>query len=310
MQVCSTRPASCLQFSVDENKWDYRIRHKKCDELRPTCSQCLKSRYTCSNSSPLTCPPGTGVRTHRRHTSSLAFVSDSRRSRNDGTVSHITLWPPISNLSMHMQRLGSFEWRLFEYFQVVCASEFELYFETTLWRRLALQMAYNHSFTFHAALAISTLTQLHYFPHKWQNGEAPSKSPMAYAAAQYNVAIRDLKERLKGTTDNAELAIWASVIFATIEFLLPVHQDHRHYSTRRHPTDLTTHLKGGQAILRSTDLHFKIFSPQEINTIKTALQAIQHQFEHFARAETSGRSCTMHTSYQNHSGSLKELARL
>ncbi|PVH99873.1 hypothetical protein DM02DRAFT_728905 [Periconia macrospinosa] len=130
---------------------------------------------------------------------------------------------------------------LFDYFRVVCAQEFALFYESPDWKNLVLNAVFNEKFAYHAALAISAMTRAHYL------GKEPSVdtlSPHEYANQQYSLAIQHLNARLESGWETAELAVFASVLFVNIEFLRATL-----VQTRRQNL-INVHIQGGLAVLR------------------------------------------------------------
>ncbi|KAH8896331.1 hypothetical protein GQ53DRAFT_714043 [Thozetella sp. PMI_491] len=164
-----------------------KTRHKKCDEARPACSQCIRAGWKCD------------------FVSSFSFEA----------LQH-TVTPPICSLGYPSARpLRGGEFEHMEYFRAVCAGEFSLFFELPAWENMLLQGTVAEPALHHAALAIGALTRSRYHPDIWQSPPA-----LAFSIRHYNIAIQDLCCRLDGTTQSLELAVLASVVFSYIEFLL------------------------------------------------------------------------------------------
>ena len=102
-----------------------------------------------------------------------------------------------------------------EYFQVVCAEEFSLFFELPVWKSIILQATLAEPALHHAALAIGALTRSRYHPDIWH-----TPSAIAFSIRHYSMAIQDLRYRLGGSSQSLELAVLTSVVFSYIEFLL------------------------------------------------------------------------------------------
>ena len=102
-----------------------------------------------------------------------------------------------------------------EYFQVVCAGEFSLYFEVPVWEHIILQGTLAEPALHHAALAIGALTSSRYHPDTWH-----TPPPIAFSIQHYRMAIKELHCRLDGSFQSLELAVLASVFFCYIEALL------------------------------------------------------------------------------------------
>jgi hypothetical protein len=153
------------------------MRRKKCDEVRPACSQCQDTGRKCD------------------------FLP-------------LVVQRPLA-LKLGHDPLCDIDVVHFEYFRDVCAPEFALYFELALWERFVLE-ACTEPCIGHAALAIGALSRIHYRP-----GESSSLAEPAaeYSIKQYNMAIRQLNNRLDDSIRSWELAIMASIVFIVIEVL-------------------------------------------------------------------------------------------
>jgi hypothetical protein len=124
--------------------------------------------------------------------------------------------PPIRSLRYPSARpLLDGEHEHMEYFQVVCAGEFSLFFELPAWENIILQGTLAEPALHHAALAIGALTSSRYHPDIWQTPRAT-----AFSIRHYSMAIQDLHCRLDESSQSLEVAVLASVVFSYIEFLL------------------------------------------------------------------------------------------
>ena len=143
--------------------------------------------------------------------------------------------PPIRSLRYPSARpLLDGEHEHMEYFQVVCAREFSLFFELPAWENIILQGTLAEPALHHAALAIGALNRSRYHPDKWHTTPA-----IAFSIRHYSMAIQDLHRRLDGSSQSLELAVLTSVVFGFIEFLLGL--DSR----------LEMHIQAGCAILEN-----------------------------------------------------------
>lgn len=162
-------------------------RHKKCDEARPACSACIRGGWKCD----------------------FVLSSPSKVPQN-------AITPPIRSLRYPSARpLLDGEHEHMEYFQVICAGEFSLFFELPVWRNIILQGTLAEPALHHAALAIGALTRSRYHPDIWQTPQA-----IAFSIRHYSMAIQNLQCRLDESSQSLEVAILASVVFSYIEFLL------------------------------------------------------------------------------------------
>lgn len=124
--------------------------------------------------------------------------------------------PPIRSLRYPSAKpLLDTEHKHMEYFQVVCAGEFSLFFELPAWENIILQGTLAEPALHHAALAIGALTSSRYHPDIWQTPPA-----IVFSIRHYSMAIQDLHRRLDGSSQSLELAVLTSIVFSYIEFLL------------------------------------------------------------------------------------------
>ena len=124
--------------------------------------------------------------------------------------------PPIRRMRYPSARpLLDGEHEHMEYFQVVCAREFSLFFELPAWENILLQGTLAEPALHHAALAIGALASSRYCPAIWQAPPA-----IAFSIRHYSMAIQELHHRLDGSSQSLELAVLTSVVFGFIEFLL------------------------------------------------------------------------------------------
>jgi hypothetical protein len=94
--------------------------------------------------------------------------------------------PPIRSLRYPSARpLLDGEHELMEYFQVVCAGEFSLFFELPAWGKIILQGTLAEPALHHAALAIGALTSSRYHPDIWQTLRGS-----AFSIRHYSMAIQ------------------------------------------------------------------------------------------------------------------------
>jgi hypothetical protein len=102
-----------------------------------------------------------------------------------------------------------------DYFRVVCAPEFSLYFEQPIWETLIQQAATTEPAIYHAALAIGALGRSRYCP-----GTDLAGSATRYSLQQYGSAIQALQRRLDLSPQSLELSVLASIVFVVVEIHL------------------------------------------------------------------------------------------
>lgn len=125
----------------------------------------------------------------------------------------------------------------FDYFRTECTEEFSGFFNSTLWKRLILQAAHSELFVLQAVLAIGALrrSQLTLPCSAFKYDHAI----LEYCMSKYNIASRELGQRIKTGTADWRLAVLGSLVFLAIEVL------------QGHESGALMHLGNGMAILKS-----------------------------------------------------------
>jgi len=250
-QTCkydSTR-TKCAPTLINQN---YRIRHKKCDEARPACSQCSSTgrRYDL-------------IQSHPNHHAKNSDMAIARRPQ----MSSELLRP---SLPSHMRKLTHAEASHFDYFRLVCARDFALCLESAPWESLLLRNVHLEPAICHAALAIAALSRHYYSPTQVWYDPGSTSSAVEFSILHYNLAIKILNGRLERSIESSELAVLASVLFIHIEAFQEL-QDNE-----GRPNLISAHLNGGLAIV----LNLKSLS-QNVDYLETALNHIRSQIEQF-----------------------------
>lgn len=229
-----------------------RIRHKKCDEIRPACSQCSSTGRRCDFLLPEAQAPLT------RPTPGLFFQPSPAGVR------------PLS----------SQESVQFEFFRLICAPEYAVLFEAESWEPFVLRSAIAEPCIYHAALAISALTWRDYAPTThWYEPVTGARSATEYSTIQYNRAIRLLNARLdsgSGMDRNVtKLTILSALLFINIEFL-------RWEKTSAFREEfIVTHVNGATRLLRDLTSRFGRQPDPERDCLETAVLYMQYQAEQF-----------------------------
>jgi len=122
-------------YASDLVNQSYRIRHKKCDEARPACSQCSSIGRRCDliQSNP----------NYHIRISDIALTQMPRMG--------LELVRP--SLPYHMRNLTHAEASHLDYFRLVCARDFALYLVSGPWESLLLRSVHLEPSICHAALA-------------------------------------------------------------------------------------------------------------------------------------------------------------
>ncbi|CAI6065189.1 unnamed protein product [Clonostachys chloroleuca] len=219
-----------------------KIRHKKCDESKPACLECISAGWKCDFPKPLP----------------LATSGNIARLLPNPLVHNRQHVPPLLNLDgLHM-----------DYFRVVCAPEFSLYFELPIWENLILQAATTDATIYLAALAIGALGRSRYYP-----GTDLAGSATRYSLQQYGSAIRALQSRLDPSPQSLELSVLASFVFVVVEIHLGLSSKAELHARAalaliRSPTGVRLHnhylLHSAAAFMEGQLDSFQVFDSQQV----------------------------------------------
>lgn len=172
----------------------------KCDEQKPACSRCLKSRRRCDG-----------------------YATDGRRP--DHGALQVVHWHP-DTLALHRITVdvagNTEERRAFHFFREKSAVEFPGFFESSFWSQLVLQASHNESSIRHAVIALGSLHEN--LPPKNSPKERTltksGRAPNPFALQQCNKAIGHLKKIFcPGGRHSKELLLMSCAIFICFESL-------------------------------------------------------------------------------------------
>lgn len=257
-----------------------RIRHKKCDEAKPACSQCSNTGRRCDFLSPSNQHSARSI-SARVCIATLVRMDNVQSALSMGAKVVQRVPPTQVSPAEHLRQLSPVDAGLFDFFRFICAPEFSLYFQSPLWRGFVFQAVQTEPWAFYAALAISALSREHYTPgHSVNVRGLSAKSFFDYATIRYNQAIRCLNKRIERAVESAELAVLGSILFVTIEFLQQTHSTHQFSGRTASPNYILTHIQGGVAILRNlaTSSGKLSHNAQHMNV---ALEVLKYQLEQF-----------------------------
>ncbi|TRX88016.1 hypothetical protein FHL15_011071 [Xylaria flabelliformis] len=238
-----------------------KIRHKKCDESRPACVRCSSTGRRCD------------------------FSQEHHLQDDPSPIQSIQSIPvllllrhPAPNLDL-TSRFESIQSLEFEFFTLICAPEYGIFFETPFWESLVLQSAVREPCIYHAALAISTLTRNHYFPTShWYDPTTGARSAAGYSMMQYNLAIRYLNARLSSSVPNrnlTKLTVLTAIVFINLEFLC---QDQ--VSSSR-GSWIAMHLRGATCLLRDLKSRFGAQPDLDSEYLESGVAYLRRQAEQF-----------------------------
>lgn len=169
-----------------------RLRHVRCDALRPTCTPCRKSSRLCE------------------------YSLDP--ARIDANKLKVVIWQPNEEVPPPVPqgaRMGTEESRALHYFRNVVADQLGGSFDASFWNRMALQAAQTVPPVRHALIALASLCESTY-----DAGLDLGSTDHAdtFALRQYTKAISEIQQSLQGTCKPAlEELLISNVLFIGIE---------------------------------------------------------------------------------------------
>jgi len=173
-----------------------RIRHKRCDETKPSCNGCTSTSRVCDFVNPqeesASRPPENAKR--RLAPSARQYLLQPKLN-----------FPPSASFAAH-------ESNHLEYFRLVCTRSFSRYFENTLWSKTILQIANSEPSIRSAVVAFSTLLR-----HQTANDRGYSTVTKREINLKYFEAVRSLNSRLDSWQSCWEVALIGSLLFSGFE---------------------------------------------------------------------------------------------
>lgn len=239
-----------------------RIRHKKCDEVRPACTPCLAYGHRCDFSE--LCRQNLSYPSKKVPRLLAMNKTDMRR------------YIQPSSLPDYMLALTDFEAMLFDYFRHVCIKDMMLVFEnmTLSWEALLFQAINKEPYIYYGALAVSALSRNNYCPARDQAGPSHNCSLSEYALRQYDRAAQALNARLKaGIQHDVELAILGALMFMNIE------------SFQGCENMMQTHLSGAFAVLEQ---YSDVSDARKPRHLESALCQMRDQMLYFEGIQRHG----------------------
>ncbi|KFA49248.1 hypothetical protein S40293_08337 [Stachybotrys chartarum IBT 40293] len=191
-----------------------KIRHKKCDERKPACSQCTSTGRKCD------------------------FLGLSEHFH--GSV-HLLSAPtgPISNHPRSLAPLAASDIWHFEYFRVVFARQASLHLGSGAWETIIIRTSMTERCILDGIIAIGALSR-NLVPSKVLGSSTYLPGSSAdYALKKYAMSLHGLNKRLNESPSNWELAVTGGLVFHTIACL------------RGHNYTAEMHLRSAQAILKN-----------------------------------------------------------
>ncbi|OLN81368.1 Transcriptional regulatory protein moc3-like protein 11 [Colletotrichum chlorophyti] len=218
-------------------------RRIKCDEKRPSCSQCVRSKKICTGYPP----PSRSARPHEvlaiapkplaAQTSAAPLrpavelpprraQKQARRLTPPQTPGAITMYRPTSNLQLTPQ-----EGLYFQLFRSHTANELSGYFDSVFWTRTVLQECHSENAIRHAVVALGAL-----YKTLEQSCESPPGSPSASASRiegahrHWEVAVKQYSEainalvHLKQDQRSHRTLLMASVLLACFDSFVGDHR--------------------------------------------------------------------------------------
>ncbi|KAK2019417.1 hypothetical protein LZ32DRAFT_573031 [Colletotrichum eremochloae] len=228
-----------------------KYRRIKCDEKRPSCSQCVRSKKICTGYPP----PSRSARPHEvlaiapkplapaqdgiiapLRTSSIEGLPPRRQQKlqsrrptppqTPGAPSIVTLYRPANNLQLTPQ-----EGLYFQLFRSHTANELSGYFDSVFWTRTVLQECHSENAIRHAVVALGAL-----YKTLEQTCESPPgspselASPMNGAYRHWEVAVKQYSEainalvQLRRDQKSHRTLLMASVLLACFDSFVGDHR--------------------------------------------------------------------------------------
>ncbi|KAJ4249796.1 hypothetical protein NW762_012138 [Fusarium torreyae] len=170
-----------------------KVRHKKCDEGKPACSQCIAAGWPCDlidSFIPIPGAPPHRIRTLPQPPSSIVWGAT--------TLDPVDVWN-------------------FEYFRVVYVRKITLYLRSKLWEKLMLEAAPAERFILDGAVAIGALSR-NLVPSKVSRRPVSMPGhPSGFSLHKYNLAMQELRKRLNSDSKSLEAALLGTLIFIPFE---------------------------------------------------------------------------------------------
>ncbi|KAI0142905.1 hypothetical protein GGR57DRAFT_374475 [Xylariaceae sp. FL1272] len=242
-----------------------KIRHKKCDETKPACVQCTSTQRICD----FTLPP------EEQQKSKSPIREEQTATRRLLPLPRCTSTPRLykkpSNSPSGLISATGLDSEKWEFFRIVCTSEFAVFCEVPEWDALLTRYAHTEPCIYHAALAISTMARNSYCPDTQRHDRAAMR---VYVAKKYNLAIRLLNERLghgHRSRELIKLAILSAAVFINLECYM------RSDDSTDYECILSFHLFGAMSLLQSYIFQFGEVHDPEIGYIETLLRCLWAQ---------------------------------
>ena len=248
-----------LFFSTNEAISSFRQRRIKCDEKRPACSQCVKSRKNCTgypppprpkpfeeiriaprpvaanstgNAARITPPPSRQTPATPQARPQLPLVPNHAQTR--GFTPPRT--PVESSLTLHRPSTLSFDPQEGQYFQLFrehTASELSGFFDSSFWTRSVLQECHSEAAVRHSVIALGAL-----YKTLDKMCESPPSSPSEamelydakdHARGHWEVAFRHYSEAIKAMTmtqdqTSQRVSLMAIVLLACFDSFIGDHK--------------------------------------------------------------------------------------
>ncbi|KAJ3497438.1 hypothetical protein NLG97_g1906 [Lecanicillium saksenae] len=171
-----------------------RIRRVKCDETRPSCSQCISTKRKCDG------------------------YANSPQPQH--VVIGLVKSPDYSHSPPGVQ-LGQFESRMFHMFRNETVKHVAGVFDHSFWKVNVLRAARIYPAIWHASLAVAAMQERNIIHAHSQNQDIKRKF-YGFALLQYNAAIKILLEIAQKSTQSVaeqETLLMASLLFTTLSIL-------------------------------------------------------------------------------------------
>lgn len=184
---------------------DYRIRHVKCDETKPTCRKCAKSDWKCDGYAET--PAAKGSKAAQKQ-----LVPKPGRSTSSASASPSPASSVVNLLPTNSRFQNDREYRYFKIFCDETAVQLSGFFDSTLWEDLILKACEIEPPIRHAAIAIGAIN---FHSNEESISEAQMRRELAFR--EYSIAISQIWHSISKGTHDLRVTLMACLLFACFE---------------------------------------------------------------------------------------------
>ncbi|KAJ5104427.1 Protein of unknown function DUF3468 [Penicillium alfredii] len=207
----------------------FRIRHKKCDEGRPSCGECIRARKVCQG---YIHPPDRRTRAGRMGQRTVV-IWGPKEATSDGRSSARSSRPLTLLVEGTQVDLSPTERWYFNLFRQSTSTQCAGYSEDPFWQRLVHQVAAAQPAVRHATVAMSAL--------HWRFVQGKGVQNDTFALRQCNKAISELRNQILARDQSSPLHTEAVLVTCIVLVALALLQGDAHA--------VDCHLRAGYALL-------------------------------------------------------------